>query len=99
MPISKARAKLYPANWKQISWETRAAAGNKCEICDAQNGKPHPRTGSKVVLTVHHMDFNPGNNLKYNLVALCQRCHLRLDKKKKAYDREQKILTDLYLNL
>jgi len=88
MPISKAKKKLYPANWKDISWQTRAAAGNKCELCDAQNGKPHPVTGSKVVLTVHHLDFNPQNNEKYNLVALCQRCHNRLDAKKRAWNKK-----------
>ena len=90
MPISRDKRKLYPANWKQISWETRAAAGNKCELCDAQNGKPHFVTGSKVVLTVHHLDFNPQNNKPYNLMALCQRCHIRLDAKKKAYNRTKK---------
>ena len=90
MPISTTKRKLYPANWKDISWQVRAAAGNKCELCDAKNGKPHPVTGSKVVLTVHHLDFNPGNNLEYNLIAVCQRCHIRLDAKKKVYDRRTK---------
>jgi 5-methylcytosine-specific restriction endonuclease McrA len=92
MPISKEKKKLYPENWKQISWQIRAKAGNKCEICDAENGKPHPKTGSKVVLTVHHLDFNPKNNLGYNLIALCQRCHIRLDAKKKAFDRAKKVI-------
>lgn len=27
--------------------------------CDAENGKHHPRTGSKVVLTVAHLDHTP----------------------------------------
>ena len=87
MPIKDKS--LYPKNWKMISWIIRAEAGNQCELCDALNGMPHPKTGSKVVLTVHHLDFNPGNNLRYNLIALCQRCHIRLDAKWKAWKRKK----------
>lgn len=90
MPISNERKKLYPRNWKRISQLIRIKAGNKCEICDAMNKEPHPVTGSKVVLTVHHLDFNPQNNEEYNLMSLCQRCHIRLDAKYKAYKRKLK---------
>lgn len=34
---------------------------------------------TKVVLTVHHKDFDPSNNREDNLIALCQRCHLIAD--------------------
>jgi len=34
---------------------------------------------TKIVLTVHHIDADKKNNNKQNLIALCQRCHLRLD--------------------
>ena len=30
------------------------------------------------MLTVHHLDLNPSNNAWWNLLALCQRCHLRV---------------------
>ncbi|MCQ2911830.1 MAG: hypothetical protein MJ244_06525 [Clostridia bacterium] len=92
MPISKERKKLYPKNWKQISQQTIILAGNQCELCDVKNGDINPKTGSKVVLTVHHLDFDPTNCKEYNLMALCQRCHLRLDAKYKAYKRKQKEL-------
>lgn len=88
MPITKERKKLYPKNWKEISQAARAMAGNKCELCDAKNGKRHPKTGSKVVLTVHHLDFNPRNNAFWNLVVACQRCHNRLDAKWRAARRQ-----------
>ena len=63
MPISKAKRALYPHAWKAISRRVRARAGGVCECageckaghvgpCTAENGQPHPRTGSKVVLTV-----------------------------------------------
>ena len=77
MPIDYS---LYPADWPEISRRIRyERAGNRCEWCGAENGKPHPVTGSKVVLTVAHIDHNIENNDDSNLAALCQRCHLTLD--------------------
>ena len=40
---------------------------------------PHPETGSRVILTVAHLDHDTTNNARENLRALCQRCHLRYD--------------------
>lgn len=49
--------------------------------CRAENGKPHPRTGSKVVLTIsHHPDPDPRNCDPANLAARCQACHLAIDR-------------------
>jgi|WetSurMetagenome_2_1015567.scaffolds.fasta_scaffold37234_5 hypothetical protein len=33
----------------------------------------------KIVLTVHHINYDTTDNREKNLIALCQRCHLRLD--------------------
>lgn len=77
MPI-KDRSK-YPANWAAISAQVRLKADNKCELCGAANGHPAPISGKRVVLTVHHITHNPADNRPVNLIALCQRCHLRLD--------------------
>lgn len=87
----------YPDNWKtEIVPAIRARSGNRCEgteqypDCQAENGKPHPDTGSRVVLTTAHMDRNTDNNYynptnknhpKNNLRHLCQRCHLNHDRK------------------
>lgn len=49
--------------------------------CAARHLEPHPVTGSRVVLTVAHLDHQPENCLPVNLLAMCQACHL-------AYDRE-----------
>jgi len=35
----------------------------------------------RVVLATAHLDHDPGNNRSSNLKALCQRCHLRHDRK------------------
>ena len=41
----------------------------------------HPDTGSRVVLTVAHLDHTPENCEPANLRAMCQRCHLTYDAK------------------
>ena len=69
----------YPENWEWIRSCILARAGNRCELCGAENGKPHWKTGSKVVLTIAHLDQDRENNKKYNLAALCQRCHNKID--------------------
>lgn len=33
----------------------------------------------RIILTVHHIDSDKKNSKIQNLIALCQRCHLRLD--------------------
>lgn len=77
MPFDKTK---YPPDWKEISLRIRARDGWRCKWCDAENGQPHPKTGSKVILTVaHHPDPDPMNCADENLQALCQRCHNRLD--------------------
>jgi len=69
----------YPKDWKWLRIDILARANNKCELCNAENYKPHWKTKSKVVLTIHHINFNIDDNRKYNLIALCQRCHNKLD--------------------
>jgi hypothetical protein len=82
MPIKPENKALYPDNWKQISERIRfERAGNKCEWCGAENYKPHPITGSKVTLTVAHLDHNPQNCEDENLRALCNKCHIGYDAK------------------
>lgn len=114
----------YPADWKEISDATWAAAGHRCVRCGhpyrkgehgkgewtpcdercshlgpiamgGEDGKPPvplitPRTAGAKVLTglrivaqwrigtVHHLDGNKANCSWWNLLALCQRCHLTI---------------------
>jgi len=85
MPFDRSR---YPADWEAISHHIRfTRAGGRCEgspvypDCRATHGQPHPVTGSRVVLTVAHLDHDTTNNAPSNLRAMCQRCHLTYDAK------------------
>ncbi|MFH1909515.1 MAG: WGR domain-containing protein [Chloroflexota bacterium] len=66
MPFQRER---YPANWPEISLQIREREGWRCKWCGAENGKPHPLTKSKVVLTVAHLgvpkpDGTPGDTVR-----------------------------------
>jgi 5-methylcytosine-specific restriction endonuclease McrA len=43
----------------------------------------------KVVLTIAHLDHDPGNNSPQNLRALCQRCHNSWDAEHRAETRKK----------
>ena len=77
MPIDY---KKYPKNWKtEIRPRILARAQNKCERCGIENYAKRLETGSKVVLTVAHLDHDVKNNADENLRALCQKCHISWD--------------------
>ena len=61
MPIRRENKDRYPQDWGAISKAIRERACQRCEACSAENYKPHPVTGSKVVLTVAHLDHQPEN--------------------------------------
>lgn len=79
MPIRKENKCRYPANWKAIREKILERAEHKCENCGAENYKPHPKTGSSVVLTIAHLDHTPENCSEENLRAWCQKCHNSYD--------------------
>jgi 5-methylcytosine-specific restriction endonuclease McrA len=79
VPIKREKKWLYPDNWQRISLLVRKRAGGRCELCPAEHGRRHWLTGSRVVLTVHHINGDPTDNRRLNLLALCQRCHNKLD--------------------
>jgi len=83
----------YHPRWKVISKFIRFyRARNRCEWCGAENYQPHPETGSRVVLTVAHIDHDIDNNRFHNLAALCQACHNRHDARKRAQNRRRRRL-------
>lgn len=93
MPIRADRMKRYPGGgthskeWKEFRASIIDRAGDRCEgtpqfpLCRAVNREPHPETGSKVVLTIAHMDHDESHADPERCRALCQRCHLSWDAK------------------
>lgn len=93
MPIRPEMKARYPKDWKLRSRFVRFyRARNRCEWCGAENGKPHPITGSRVVLTAAHVyDDRPEAAQLDNLAALCQRCHNRHDTKARVANRRSRL--------
>lgn len=85
MPIRPENRGLYPPDWKVLRVSVLERAGHRCEgspaypSCRAENHQPHPTTGSRVVLTIAHLDHDPRNSDPANLRAWCQRCHVTYD--------------------
>ena len=74
---------IYPPNWPEIRKRILKREGDRCKWCGAENYRPHPETGSTVILTVTHLDHDPENwDVKDDrLAALCQKCHNGYDAK------------------
>lgn len=91
-PIRPENRGRYPDEWPAISAHIRhIRAEDRCECdgrcghdhngrCTARNYQPHPVTGSKVILTVAHLNHTPEDCDDENLMAMCQRCHLAYDR-------------------
>lgn len=92
-PIRAENRHRYPVDWKTLSARIRFdRAGGRCECegecgrgthdgrCPNRHGQPAYGTGSKVVLTVAHLDHTPENCDPENLRAMCQGCHLHYDR-------------------
>ena len=72
----------YPPIWRAMVAQVRERSGNRCEgsprypDCRAENGKPHPVTGSIVILTTGHVYED--DTMTQDIIRLrhwCQRCH------------------------
>ena len=85
MPIRAEERDRYPADWPAIAKAVKDAADWTCvgspafPDCRAKHGEPHPVTGSKVIITVAHLDHTPENVDPSNLRAWCQKCHNTFD--------------------
>lgn len=66
----------YPPDWPDIARRVKDEAGWRCVRCD----HPHDVKAGRV-LTVHHLDGDKAHCRWWNLVALCQRCHLQVQAK------------------
>lgn len=63
----------YPPDWPEISKRTKDEAAWRCVRCDHLHD-----IASGYMLTVHHLDGDKTNRRWWNLVPLCQGCHLSI---------------------
>lgn len=101
MPISAEKMRHYPGGsiyskeWKAFRAFILFRAANRCEgtpqnpECRARNYEKHPDTGSKVILTIAHMDHDESHADPYRCRALCQRCHNQWDAKQRRFNAER----------
>ncbi|GAA4928897.1 hypothetical protein GCM10023224_05310 [Streptomonospora halophila] len=93
MPIRPENRTRYPKDWPAISAAIRFdRAESRCECagecgrgthegrCPNRHGESAYGTGSRVVLTVAHLDHTPENCDPANLAAMCNGCHLHYDR-------------------
>ncbi len=78
----KAGKDGYPIDWEIIATRIKALARWYCERCGVRNNEEEP---DGTMLTVHHLDGIKSNIEEWNLAALCQRCHLHIQKKVRFY--------------
>lgn len=64
----------YADNGKEVRKAARERVGNLCIRCKSPSVKGR-------ILTVHHMDGNKANDEWWNLLPLCQVCHLHIQAK------------------
>ena len=89
MPMDKAR---YPNDWEKIAFSVKESVGWTCQLCGKECRKPGERLDThKRTLTVHHLDHQPENCARENLIALCAPCHLKADAKFHAENRKRKV--------
>ena len=69
--MCQASVNEYPDNWDAIAYEVKEKANWRCIRCSRRH-----ETMTRYVLTVHHFDGDKSNSAWWNLMALCQRCHL-----------------------
>jgi len=72
-----SRDTRYHPEWSTVSRYVRELFNYYCSRCgkDCRNTK-----NAEMVLQVHHIDENPGNNDLENLIPLCASCHLKIER-------------------
>lgn len=78
-------ASEYPSNWSDIATTVKQAAGYRCNRCGLKCLPPSDSyrhlelsIRRKLSAQVHHLNGDPSQNDRANLVCLCSGCHLRM---------------------
>ena len=102
MPIAPENRALYPADWGAISKRIRFdRAEGRCECrgecglhpnqrCIEQHDTPAQFAKGQVILTVAHLCHDPRCTEETHLRAMCQRCHLRYDRRHHSQSRARR---------
>ena len=85
----------YHPEWSTVSRYVRELFNYYCSRCskDCRNPK-----NSEMVLQVHHIDENPGNNDLENLIPLCASCHLKIEREARLHAPNHKKQMELFKN-
>lgn len=110
MPIRPENRDRYPANWPDIALAIKQRADWRCE-CRGECGRGthegrcpnvHKQsaygTGSRVILTVAHLNHTPEDCRPEVLRAMCQGCHLHYDREHHAETRRRTRLAQLNMD-
>lgn len=71
----------YPENWDDIATAIKDSVDWTCVRC----GHKHD-TKTWHIMTVHHFDGDKSNCEWWNLIPLCQRCHLKIQARMNWYN-------------
>ena len=90
-----ARNLRYHPEWSTISRYVRELFNYYCSRCgqDCRNS-----TNAEMVLQVHHIDENPGNNTLENLIPLCASCHLKIEREARIHAPNHEKQMELFEN-
>lgn len=79
----------YSPDWTAIATTKKQSVNWVCQRCGVQclrpgEGKGLPRSERyRLRMSVHHCDYDPGNNAPENLRALCSTCHLHYHRRQR----------------
>jgi 5-methylcytosine-specific restriction endonuclease McrA len=106
-PIRPEMAHRYGEAWAVLALALKFCADYRCECdgrcgrppehldvhgrCRNRQGEAAHGTGSKVVLTIAHLDHEPSHNERSNLMVACQGCHLHYDRAHHAQTRAARL--------
>ncbi len=84
----------YHQEWATLSRYIRKLFNQHCAKCGQDFTDADSSRGE--VLQVHHIDENPGNNAVENLIPLCSRCHLRIEKEARLHAPHHGVQQELF---
>ncbi len=85
----------YHPEWNTVSRYVRELFNFYCARCGKECSV---KTNPDMVLQVHHIDENPGNNDLENMIPLCSSCHLKIEKEARLHAPNHEKQLELFEN-